>query len=197
MWCRLAGTLVAFLLLAGSGADAQTADVPCDAFQKNDDGSWSALRSAQITGTGDRLTIRDGSVLRPGATIRGQDLAALLDQKCPAVPASAEPAASVQPAQPGQPGQPTAAQPARVALATYGDLYGNIDPQRLSCGQLTDASAQETELFLAWYSGWLNGTAKKRAVNLAKMGGGIRSVLDYCRANRDKKLIQVMDLMLK
>jgi hypothetical protein len=204
MWCRLTKTLFAVALLAGPSfaARAQNNDIPCDAFQKNDDGTWSAMRSVQILGTGQRLTIRDGSVLRPGSDIRGLDLATELDRKCPATPEPVEPAPSAQPGQPVQPGRPgQPVQSARtqpyIALGTYADLYGNIDPQRLTCGQLADASPQEAELLLAWYSGWFNGAAKKRAMNLAQVGSAVHSAIDYCKGNRDKKLNLVMELMLK
>src|SRR5262249_40559881 len=63
--------------------------LPCDAFMKDADGSWVALRDAPISGAASKLTIRAGSVLRPGAAIQGLDLAAMLDQACPATPAAA------------------------------------------------------------------------------------------------------------
>ena len=81
MLCRPAMLLCAVALsfpCAGTGARAQSKDLPCESFQKNPDGSWAALNNAAIPGTGGSLTIRQGSVLRPGAIIRGQDLAAML-----------------------------------------------------------------------------------------------------------------------
>jgi hypothetical protein len=52
-------------------------------------------------------------------------------------------------------------------------------------------------LFLAWYSGWYNGLAKKRGINLAQIRYAIRNIVDYCRANRDKSIAKVMELMLR
>lgn len=194
-WTR---TLVVLAVLAGSSAAAraQQFDIPCNDFQKNDDGTWTALHSAQILGTGQKLTIRDGSILRPGSDIRGLDLATELDRKCPVTPEPVEAAPAALPGQPGQSARSAPTQP-YIALATFADLYGNIDPQRLTCGQLADASPPEAELLLAWYSGWSNGAAKKRGLNLPRLGSAVHSVIDYCKGNRDKKLNLVMELMLK
>jgi hypothetical protein len=183
-----AGVLVAIascFACPGTGAHAQSNDIPCDAFVKNSDDTWSALRNVAIQGTGDSLTIRQGSVLRPGAVIKGIDLATMLDQQCPATP---EPApASVQPPAPLP----------RVTLGSFANANGTIETQRLSCGELADASPEEAGLFLAWYSGWYNGSAKKRGINLVRVRSSIHTVIDYCRGNRDKKIVNVMDLMLK
>ena len=168
-----------------AGAQAQSADIPCDAFVKNADDSWSAIHNAAIRGTGESLTIREGSVLRPGAAIKGLDLAAMLDQQCPATPEPA-PAAVQAPAPEPQ-----------VVLGRFADATGNIDAQKLNCGQLADASPGEADVFLAWYSGWYNGAVKKRGINLARIRTASRMVIDYCKSNRDKKIVQVMDLMLK
>lgn len=54
--------------------------------KKNDDNTWSALRSVAIHGVGESFTIREGIVLRPSATIKGVDLASILDRQCPAMP---------------------------------------------------------------------------------------------------------------
>jgi HdeA/HdeB family len=164
-------------------ARAQDTSVPCDAFVKNPDGSWSALRDAPILDTGQRLTIRGGSVLRPGASIRGLDLAATLDQQCPAEPA------------PVQASAPVAAP--RAVLGTYADANGIINAERLTCAQLADTSPEEASLYFAWYSGWYNGAAKRRGINLERVRYAIQNAIDYCKGNRDKKLVQVMELMLK
>jgi HdeA/HdeB family len=179
------GTALA-LLGPHAGAMAQQLNLPCDSFVKNDDGTWSALRSVPIRGVGESLTVREGSVLRPGAAIRGVDLASILDQQCPAMPESSGPATLQAPAA-----------PPRVTLGSFVNAGGVVDTQRLSCAELADASADEAQLFLAWYSGWYVGTAKKRGLNLAHTQTAIQTVVTYCRANRDKKLAQVLELMLK
>ncbi len=170
-----------------AGAMAQQLGLPCDSFVKNDDGSWSALRSVPIHGVGESFTVREGSVLRPGAAIRGVDLAGMLDERCPATP-EPPPGAAVAPAP---------AAPPRVTLGSFANASGVVETQRLSCAEIADASPQEARLFLAWYSGWYGGAAKRRGVNLARTQEAIQAVMQYCAANRDKKIVQVMDLMLK
>ena len=187
MWTRAKAALIGVALgLGPSGGALAQLSVPCDSFVKNDDGSWSALRSVPIRGVGEGFTVREGSVLRSGAAIRGVDLAGILDERCPATP---EP-----------PPGPAAAQPAprpRATLGRFVNASGVIEAQRLSCAELADASADEAQLFLAWYSGWYAGTAKKRGLNPARTLNTIQGVMDYCRGNRDKKIVQVMELMLK
>src|SRR5258708_1176343 len=92
---------------------------------------------------------------------------------------------------------PASAPEPQVVLGRFADATGNIDGQKLNCGQLADASPGEADVFLAWYSGWYNGAAKKRGINLARIRTASRMVIDYCKSNRDKKIVQVMDLMLK
>jgi hypothetical protein len=188
MWTRAKAAFLGMALAAlgpSAGALAQLS-VPCDSFVKNDDGSWSALRSVPITGVGEAFTVREGSVLRPGAAIRGVDLASILDARCPATPEPPPgPAAA----------RPTA--PPRVTLGSFVNASGVIEAQRLSCAELADAAPDEAQLFLAWYSGWYAGTVKKRGLNPARTLNTIQGVMDYCRSNRDKKVVQVMELMLK
>jgi HdeA/HdeB family protein len=176
-------------------AQAQGLRIPCESFVKNDDGTWSALHSVQIPGTGGALTIRDGSVMRPGAVIRGVDVASILDQQCPAEPVAAPAAPSGVPAVPAGPAQTRAAP--YVVLDTFVTAKGTIDTARLTCGEIADASPQEAAMFLTWYSGYFTAAAKKRGVNLAAVRHTTLAVIDYCKSNRDKKLVQVMELMLK
>jgi hypothetical protein len=166
---------------------AQQFSVPCDAFVKNDDGSWSALRSVPIHGVGESFTVREGSVLRPGAAIRGVDLAGILDERCPATP---EPPPEPTPLRPPAP-------PPRVTLGSLVNASGVVDVQRLSCAELADAAPDEARMFLSWYSGWYAGTAKKRGLNPSRTQNAIHAVMDHCKANRDKKIVQVMELMLR
>jgi hypothetical protein len=175
------------ILCARADALAQQLSVPCDSFVKNDDGSWSALRSVPIHGVGESFTVREGSVLRPGAAIRGVDLAGVLDERCPATPEPPPGPAALQPPAP----------PPRVTLGSLVNASGVLDARRLSCAELADASPDEAQLFLAWYSGWYAGTAKKRGLNPARTQNAIQGVMDYCKRNRDKRIVQVMELMLK
>lgn len=183
-----------------AGAVAQESEIDCGAFQKDPDGSWIVLKKTYIPVQ--KVRVVEGTVFRPGQTFLGEDMAERLAKACPNQPV-AEPDMAV-PAQPGQlapgaPLSPGAQVPLtpRSSLSRYADANGTIDVQRLSCGDLAVATPAETELLLAWYSGWYNGTAKKRGINLARVRFAIRSVADYCRANPDKRLVQVMDLMLK
>jgi hypothetical protein len=176
--------LAVVLFLPGLAVDAaaQENSIPCDAFVKNADGSWAALRNAAIRGTGQSLTIREGAVLRPGAAIRGLDLVAELDQQCPAEPEPVQASAPVAP---------------QVALVRYADASGNINAEKLTCAHLADTSPEEADLFFVWYSGWYNGVAKKRGINLAHVRSAVQTAVAYCKGNRDKRLVQVMELMLK
>jgi hypothetical protein len=189
MWTRATAAFIGMVLaaLAPSGGALAQLSVPCDSFVKNDDGSWSALRSVPIHGVGESFTVREGSVLRPGAAIRGVDLASILDERCPATP---EPPPGPTTARPVAP-------PPRVTLGSFVNASGVVDAQRLTCAEIADASAEEAQLFLTWYSGWYAGTAKRRGLNPARTLNTIQGVMDYCRGNRDKKIVQVMELMLK
>jgi hypothetical protein len=180
----LTAAMIAFtgsIVVLSSAAQAQNNNgIPCESFVKNPDGSWSALEDAPILGTGQKLTIRAGSVLRPGAAIMGLDLATILTMTCPAQEAVASAPAA-----------------AAISLGRYGDGNGNIDVEKLNCEQIAGAAPEEAELLLAWYGGWYNGAAKKRGINLTRVRYAIRNVIDYCKGNRDKKLVRVMELMLK
>jgi hypothetical protein len=191
MSTRVKAALIGIALAAlGPHADAQAQlSVPCESFVKNDDGSWSALRSVPIRGVGEAFTVREGSVLRPGAAIRGVDLASILDERCPATPEPPPGPATAAPAAP--------APPPRVNLGSFVNAGGVVDAQRLTCAEIADASRDEAQLFLAWYSGWYAGAAKRRGMNPAHTLDAIRTVLLYCQANRTKSITQVMELMLK
>jgi len=196
MWrhCALAALAIALQNL-GTGAGARADEkIPCDAFVKLGDGSWQAVTKTFIPGPD--FNVREGSLWRPGATVMGVDVASTLDKECPNAPV-AQPAGAAVPAVPGQAQQPQISQAPQVSLSRFADANGNIDVSRLTCAHLADASPQETDMLLAWYSGWYNGLAKGRGVNLARVRYAMHSVTDYCKANPDKRLSQVMDLMLK
>jgi hypothetical protein len=154
--------------------------VACDQFAKNADGSWVALNNADMPGLGRKLTIRQGSVLKPGATILSVDIAALLDEQCP----------SVLPAAPAAAPQPDLQQ-------RYADPSGNIDIQTLTCGQLVSTYQEDAEFVLLWSSGWYNGLARKSAVNMPRVKESIRGVIAYCQVNKDKRLTQAIDAVAK
>jgi len=196
MWRHLALAALAVALQAvGPTTNARAQDkFPCEAFVRVGDGSWQAITTALIPGP--NFKVREGSVWRPGTTVMGMDIADTLDKECPNAPVGlAEGTAA--PAAPGAQAQPQQPQVPLVPLARYADANGNIDVRSLTCGHLDDASAEDANLLLAWYSGWYSGSAKGRGINMARLRYAIHSVADYCKANRDKSLAQVMDLMLK
>ena len=194
---RFAGLALAVALTTcGAASSARAQDkFPCEAFFRLGDGSWQAMSTTLIPGP--NFKVQEGSLWRPGQVVMGIDMATTLDQKCPNVPVGVPQGASA-PAAPGAPPlpqQPQVPQPPSVPLARYADANGNIDVRSLTCGHLADASPEETNLLLAWYSG--NAAGKGRSINLPRLRYAMRSVADYCRANRDKNLVKVMELMLK
>jgi HdeA/HdeB family len=192
MWRHL--TLVALAValpifcLAG-GAHAQDNEIDCDSVIKNADGSWAVVKKVFIPVQ--NVRVNEGTVFRPGTTFLGDDMTVRLSKACPNKQVGA-PADVTQP-QP-QLQQP---QPGRLPLSQYADANGNIDVQRLTCGQIADASIEEASFFLSWYSGWYYGTEKKRGINPARVRYVIHSVVDYCKTNRDRKLTDVMAFWLK
>jgi hypothetical protein len=192
MWRRFALAIAVHFLaiiLQGAGVGAQAQDkLPCEDFAKTEDGSWTALKTTLVPSRNFR--IQEGSVWRPGATVLGLDIASTLDAQCPNAPVAT-------PASDSASSPPPVPQPPTVSLAKYADANGNLDVHQLTCGHLADTSSDEAEVLLAWYSGWYNGATKKRVVNLPRVKFNVRSVIDYCKANRDKRLSDVMELMLK
>jgi hypothetical protein len=174
-----------------TSANAQSSSIPCDAFAKNADSSWTVLATTYIEGPD--VKVREGAVLKPGFSILGYDIPAMIARACPnAVVAPPPGAPTFTPQQQSQ-----QLQQSPSLLATYADANGNIDVRQLTCGHLDGASADEANLMLAWFSGWYSGLAKRRGINLARVRYNIHNVIDYCKANRDKRLIDVMELMLK
>lgn len=162
--------------------------LPCENFMKNADGTWTVLRTTFVQGPD--IKVQDGSIMRPGYLILGYDIADIIAKACPNAQIGPPPEAAA-PVQAGQ------SAPAQSMLAKYADANGNLDVRQLTCGHLADTSGEEAQLLLAWYSGWYYGSEKKRGINLPRVRYNTRAVVDYCRANRDKKLSDVMDLMLK
>ncbi len=186
MRCFVLAAAAAISILSAASAARADAGIPCDAFSKNADGSWDVLQTTYIEGPNVKVQ-RDG-VVTPGRIILGYDIAAMIAKACPN--------AQVGP----PPGQAPASLPAVSAqanLAKYADANGNLDVRTITCGHLVDTSPDEAQLLLGWYSGWYNATAKKKGINLPRVRYNSRSVMDYCKTNRDKRLSDVMDLMLK
>jgi hypothetical protein len=60
----------------------QTTLVPCDAFRKNPDGSWSPVRQVVIAGPNGPVTVNPGTSYWVGVAFMGIDLASRLEQQC-------------------------------------------------------------------------------------------------------------------
>lgn len=86
---------------------------------------------------------------------------------------------------------------AQVELSKYADANGYIDVQKLTCGQLANTYQEDADFLGVWYSGWYNGLAKKHAINVPRVKEGIHNVIVYCKANKDKRIIQAIDVILK
>jgi hypothetical protein len=190
-------------------AQAATSNFPCDAFAKNSDGSWTVLQTTYLEGP--NVKVQQDATFAPGRVVLGYDIADMIAKACPnavvAPPPGTEPATaqgaapSVAPSTgistaPGTAPSAAAPQP-QSFLARYADANGNLDIRQLTCGHLDDTSAEEAELFLSWYSGWYSGVAKNRGINLARIRYAIRNVVVYCKGDRNKRLTDVMEQMLK
>jgi inactivated superfamily I helicase len=86
---------------------------------------------------------------------------------------------------------------AQVELSTYADSKGYIDVQKLTCGQLANTFQEDADFLGVWYSGWYNGLAKKHAINVPRVKEAIHNVIVYCKENKDKKIIQAIDVIIK
>ena len=163
----------------GTGAHAQNTNPMCDAFVKNADGSWSAVREYSVPAAGRTYNIRAGSHFRPGAAFAGLDMVELLDKECPgAVQAQIE-------------------QAKQVAVSTIADVNGNIDVQKLTCAQLAKLHQEDAALLGIWLSGWHNAQAKRPTLNVARVREGVPAIVAYCKANGDKRAAQAIDAVLK
>jgi len=172
---------------------------PCENFQKNEDGSWLVLKDAFIEGP--QVYMRQDNTIAPGRVVQGYDIAALIAKACPNAsvgpPAAAAAAVTAPGAATPAGAAPVPVQPPKAPLSRYADANGNIEVERLTCAHLDDTSVDEADLLLAWYNGWSGGPAKRRTINIARLRYAIKNVADYCKANPDKNLVKVMELMLK
>ena len=211
MGLRVALGVVAAIAVQASclntSARAQAGGIPCENFSKNADGSWTVLRTTFIEGPA--VKVQEDATFKPGRMILGYDIAAMITKACPNakidlpsdetpnLAPGAAPRAGTNAAPSAASGATVSAQPTQSPLAKYADANGNIDIRQFTCGHFNEASAEEAQLLLAWYSGWYKGLAKSRGINLARVRYSSRAVIDYCKANRDKRLTEVMELMLK
>lgn len=84
-----------------------------------------------------------------------------------------------------------------VPLTAYVDKNGFIDVQALTCAQLADTYQEDADALSAWYSGWYNGLAKKHYLDLKKGKVVEHELIVYCKANRNKKIIEGLAVVFK
>jgi hypothetical protein len=82
-------------------------------------------------------------------------------------------------------------------LTKYVDANGFLDVQALTCAQLADTYQEDADALTAWYSGWYNGLAKKHYYDVKKGKQAEHEVIVYCKAHRDKKIIEAIAVVFK
>ena len=189
--------VIALVMLAftlARSVQAQESEIDCKAFVKNPDGSWTVIEKVYIPVQ--KIRVNEGVTFTSDQLFLGEDMVARLNKACPNV--QPQPADSNSGAAAGaSAGVPSGPQVPRVQLSQYADPNGDLDVRRLTCAHLDAASPAEADVLLSWYSGWYAASAKRRGINLARVLSATRSVRDFCHANGEKNLSQVMDLMLK
>ncbi|MGX5733310.1 HdeA/HdeB family chaperone [Bosea thiooxidans] len=90
--------------------------------------------------------------------------------------------------------QPASAQ---TPLSAYADAKGYIDVQKLTCAQLAGTFQEDADMLTAWYSGWYNGLAKKHLLEVKRAKEAEHEVIQYCKANQDKKIIEAIAVVFK
>ena len=86
---------------------------------------------------------------------------------------------------------------AQVALTTYADDKGYINVKALTCAQLANTTQDDANFLGVWYSGWFNGHLKRHAINIERTKQGIHEVIEYCKANPDKKVVEAVEAYVK
>lgn len=174
-------TVIAAIVLAiacpGTRAQAQGSGFPCDAFQKNADGSWSATRNVVIPGP--NFKAQQGALFRSNMSIMGVNMVATLEQECPSIAAA------------------VAERQTQVDATTYADANGLIDVQKLTCNQLANTFQEDADFLGLWAIGWYSGSAKKHAINVGRVKEGIHNIIVYCKANKDKMVVQAIEVVMK
>lgn len=91
----------------------------------------------------------------------------------------------------------TSGSSAQTELKTGVDSKGYLNVRKLTCAQLAGTYQEDANFLGVWYSGWLNGHAKKHSFNLEKTQAGVKAVIAYCQANPTKTVVQAADAVLK
>jgi hypothetical protein len=82
-------------------------------------------------------------------------------------------------------------------LTEYADKDGYIDVQALTCDQLANTFQEDADYLTVWYSGWYNGLGKKHKMKVDRAKTLEHEIIVYCKENRDKKVIQAIDVVFK
>jgi HdeA/HdeB family len=86
---------------------------------------------------------------------------------------------------------------AQTPLSAYADPDGYILVKKLTCAQLAGTFQEDANFLGVWYSGWYNGLGKKSALNVPRVREGIHLVIEFCKANPEKTIIQAIDIIIK
>ena len=86
---------------------------------------------------------------------------------------------------------------AQVGLASYADDKGYINVRALTCAQLANTTQDDANFLGVWYSGWFNGHMKRHSINIQRTKDGIQAVVEDCKANPDKKVVQAVEDYVK
>jgi HdeA/HdeB family protein len=86
---------------------------------------------------------------------------------------------------------------AQTPLSAYVDSNGFIDVQKLTCSQLAGTYQEDADALTSWYSGWYNGLAKKHYLDLRKGKVVEHEVIQYCKANPDKLIVEAIAVVFK
>lgn len=86
---------------------------------------------------------------------------------------------------------------AQTPLTAYADSKGYIHVQELTCAQLAGTYQEDADFLGVWYSGWYNGLGKHNTIKIDRVKQGIHEVIVHCKANKDKKVIQAIDFVIK
>ena len=86
---------------------------------------------------------------------------------------------------------------AQVDLKTYADEKGYLNVRALTCAQLANTTQDDANFLGTWYSGWFNGHMKRHAINVARTKAGIHEVIEYCKANPDKTVVDAVETYVK
>ena len=86
---------------------------------------------------------------------------------------------------------------AQVELNTYADSKGNLDIQKLTCGQLANTFQEDADFMTVWFSGWYNGLAGYSKLKVDRAKELEHRVIVYCKANPKTTVIKAMDIQIK